>query len=143
MAICIATINPRQLFLSISQCKICCYKQFSQVEHCTDINCFNYNCYNCPEVDSGVELVDVVYAVENKKKTKYTRSYFVGLENNKDDNIHKKRGSKKSDLYLNQGPRKSRFPLNLTDRQTYERMDRHQYLQNSFATKKVELCYYF
>ena len=29
------------------------------------------------------------------------------------------RSSKKSDLYLIQGPRKSRFPLNLTDRQTY------------------------
>ncbi len=45
------------------------------------------------------------------------------LSNNKDDNIHKQRSSQKSDLYLNQGPRKSRFPLNLTDRYTYIRTD--------------------
>ena len=32
--------------------------------------------------------------------------------------MHKQRSSKKSDLYLNQGLRKSRFPLNLTGRRT-------------------------
>ena len=42
---------------------------------------------------------------------------------NKDDNIHKERSSKKSDLYINWGPRKSRFPLNLTDTQTDIRME--------------------
>ncbi len=45
------------------------------------------------------------------------------LKSNKDDNIHKQGSSKKSDLYLSQGPRKSPFPLNPTDRQTYGRMD--------------------
>ena len=45
------------------------------------------------------------------------------------------RSSKKSDLYINQGPRKSRFPLNLTNRQTYGRTDEH-----SFATKKYLPC---
>ena len=42
---------------------------------------------------------------------------------NKNDYIHKQRSSKKSDLHLNQGPRKSRFPLNLMDIQTDRRTD--------------------
>ncbi len=60
---------------------------------------------------------------------------------NKNDNIHKQQSSKKSNyLYLNQGPRKSCFPLNLTDRQIYIRTDirtkdGHQYLQSSIATE--------
>ncbi len=87
----------------------------------------------------------------------------VNKNSNKDDNIHKQRSSKKSDLYLKQGPRKSRFPLNLTDRHTDGRTlvsieqlylnqgprksrfhlnltdmrkDGHQYLQSSFASNK-------
>ncbi len=51
---------------------------------------------------------------------------------------------KKLERYLNLGPRKSRFPLNLTDIQTYIQTDRrtngHLLLLSSFATKKgIEL----
>ncbi len=49
----------------------------------------------------------------------------IAINFNKDDIIHKYRSSKKSDLYLNKGLRKSRFPLNLTDRPTDIRTDGH------------------
>ncbi len=63
---------------------------------------------------------------------------------NKDNNIHKQLSSKKSELYLNEGPRKSRFSLNLTDIQTYGRTDISIYgvvslliTKSSFFTKYI------
>ena len=41
------------------------------------------------------------------------------------------------DIYLNQGPRKSCFPLNLMMRLTDIRTDVQQYLQSSFAKKYI------
>ncbi len=54
------------------------------------------------------------------------------------DNFHKEQpSSKKPDLYLNQGPRKSRLPLNLTDIQTYGRTDINIYRIASFIKKNI------
>ncbi len=56
------------------------------------------------------------------KKKLYINDFCICIKN-KDDNIHKQRSSKKSDLYLHMVPRKSRFSLNLPDRQTNIRID--------------------
>ena len=48
-------------------------------------------------------------------------------------NVHKK----KLERYLNQGPRKSRFTLNMVDIRT----DGHLLLQSSFATKNITIFY--
>ncbi len=45
----------------------------------------------------------------------------------------------KSDLHLNQKPRKSRFPLKVSDIPTVTRTDGYLLLQSSFATKKTRL----
>ncbi len=60
---------------------------------------------------------------------------------NKDDNIHKKRSSKKSDLYLNQGPRKSYFPLKLPERQKYIRTDISIYRVASLLKTDITYCH--
>ena len=65
---------------------------------------------------------------------KYRKIYIISI--NKDDKIHKQRSSKNSDLYLNQWPRKSRFPLNLTDRQTYRHTDGHT------DVIRTDICFY-